>query len=102
MERKKKKDKETTEASFSHQSVIAPPKTAAQSETMTPRPRTLLFGESPKMRLPAPLKAGPMVAANRYGGLGVPEMVTVGTDASGLGFDPADEESATVKREETP
>lgn len=43
-----------------------------------------------------------MVAANRYGGLGVPEMVTVGTDASGLGFDPADEESATVKREETP
>lgn len=70
---------------------------------MPPKPRALGFGEDRALnrrRLPA-FTAGPRVAANWPRGLGVPEIVTVGTDGFGLGF--LDVVAlVTLNREETP
>lgn len=82
---------------------MAPPKNAAQSTRIPPKPRALVFGEfgPGKMRLIPALEAGPRVVAKCFRGSGDPETVTVGTDGEGLGFDGDDEELVIVNRDET-
>jgi len=81
-----------------HHSVNAPPNNVAP--TTTTLPQVPAPDSPPKIKPPAPFD-GPSVAANCLRGLGAPDTVTVGAEASGLGLECPDEELVTENREET-